>query len=204
MAPAQAGLAFDAAAAPGVELGQVAPQNFSMNPAQGQQGFEAGLPVTALVGGAATTTFSPAAAGGLPDTSNPASEAYWQGADIREWADSNDKLATQLRRRHGLSDWTPGMGQQQMPPAVAPAGFSPTQTVFSEPTAPIGSDPAQRMAPNQMRSGPETEVDLAQALNTEHLQSIKAALRGNENLTSPSYFQPNDQYQQPSWPWGQR
>jgi hypothetical protein len=83
-------------------------------------------------------------------------------------------------------------------------GFSPTQTAFSEPTAPTGSDPAQRMAPNQMRSGPETEVDLAQALNTEHLQSIKAALRGNENLTSPSYFQPSDQYQQPSWPWGQR
>ena len=83
-------------------------------------------------------------------------------------------------------------------------GFSPAQTAFSEPTAPTGSDPAQRMAPNQMRSGPETEVDLAQALNTEHLQSIKAALRGNENLTSPSYFQPSDQYQQPSWPWGQR
>lgn len=158
-----------------------------------------------LAGQAAGVFDTPARpASALPDTSNPASDAYWQRADIREWAGKNDKLATQLRGRYGLPPLAAGAGQQLAVPDVAPAGFNPTQTVFSEPTAPIGSDPAQRMAPNQMRSGPETEVDLAQALNTEHLQSIKAALRGNENLTSPSYFQPSDQYQQPSWPWGQR
>jgi hypothetical protein len=84
-------------------------------------------------------------------------------------------------------------------------GFDPAPMAFSEPTAPIGTDPAQRMAPAQMPPGQETEADLAQAMNSEHLQNIKlGVLRGGENLVSPSYFQPSDQYQQPSWPWGQR
>jgi hypothetical protein len=161
----------------------------------------------AILAGQAAGVFSTPAgqSSGLPDTSNPASDAYWQRADIREWADKNDKLATQLRSRHGLSPWSSGMGQQAVIPDVAPAGFNPTQVAFSEPAAPIGSDPAQRMAPGQMRSGPETEIDLAQALNSEHLQNIKlGVLRGDENLTAPPYFQGGGSDQQGSWPWGRR
>jgi hypothetical protein len=71
--------------------------------------------------------------------------------------------------------------------------------------APPAQDPAARIAPGQMRSGPETEIDLAQALNSEHLQNIKlGVLRGDENLTAPPYFQGGGSDQQGSWPWGRR
>lgn len=45
----------------------------------------------------------PAAAGALPDTSNPASQAYWDRADIKSWAGANKELADELRARHGLA-----------------------------------------------------------------------------------------------------
>jgi len=197
MAPAQA---FNPSAAPGVELGQVAPRNFSLGQAQlqEQQAFDANLPMTAMAGDATSTVFSPAAAGGLPDTSNPASDAYWQRADIQEWANSNKGLANNLRRRHGLSE----LGEPGSALAVAPAGFDPGQTAFSEPAAPVATDPAQRMAPGQMAPGAEAQADLAQEFNREHLERAKlGVLRGDENLASPSYFQPGA-YEQPAWPQG--
>jgi hypothetical protein len=192
--------AFNPNAAPGVELGQVAPQSFSLSPAQlqEQQAFDASLPMAAMAKDATGAAFSPAAGGGLPDTSNPASDAYWQRADIQEWANSNQGLANSLRRRHGLSE----LGKPGSVLAVAPAGFDPSQTAFSEPAAPIATDPVQRMAPGQMAPGAETGADLAQEVNREHLERLKLeVLRGDENLASPSYFQPGS-YEQPAWPQG--
>ena len=192
--------AFNPNAAPGVELGQVAPQNFSLSPAQvqEQQAFDANLPMTGMAKGATSAAFSPAASGGLPDTSNPASDAYWQRADIQEWASKNGELANNLRRRHGLSE----LGATAAAPAVAPAGFDPGQTAFSEPVAPVATDPVQRVAPAQMTPGPETGADLAQEFNRERLERVKlGALRGGENLASPAHFQPGTQ-EQPAWPRG--
>lgn len=39
----------------------------------------------------------------LPETSDPRQEAYWQRADMRQWAGANFDLANRLRERKGLS-----------------------------------------------------------------------------------------------------
>jgi hypothetical protein len=61
---------------------------------------------------------SGANSGALPDTSNPASQAYWNRADIRAWAGANQGLANDLRKRHGL----PALTAPQASPGAAPAG----------------------------------------------------------------------------------
>lgn len=67
-----------------------------------------------------------AASGGLPDTSNPASQAYWDRADIRAWANAsegNRKLAENLQRRVGF---TPAPAAQMVPQMAAAAATAPT------------------------------------------------------------------------------
>lgn len=48
-----------------------------------------------------------AAAGGLPATSNPATQAYWERADISAWAAANPTLAAQLKQRSGFAGSAP-------------------------------------------------------------------------------------------------
>jgi len=72
----------------------------------------------------------PAAA--LPDASNPATQAYWDRADIRAWANAsegNRKLAENLQRRVGF---TPAPAAQMVPQMAAAAATAPTGD-FSEP-----------------------------------------------------------------------
>jgi hypothetical protein len=40
----------------------------------------------------------------LADSSNPRSQAYWDRADIQQWAKANDGLARRLRTKHGLPE----------------------------------------------------------------------------------------------------
>lgn len=50
-----------------------------------------------------------AALGGLPDTSNPATQAYWDRADIKAWENAsagNRVLAERLKQRHGFTGST--------------------------------------------------------------------------------------------------
>jgi len=73
-----------------------------------------------------------ATSGGLPDTSNPASQAYWNRADIRAWANAsegNRKLAEDLQRRVGF---TPTPAARAVPQMTAAAATTPPGD-FSEP-----------------------------------------------------------------------
>lgn len=66
----------------------------------------------------------------VADTSNPASQAYWDRADIQAWAGANKGLAASLRRKHGLpEDFTARI------PTVQPAGefaYTPEQRAAAE------------------------------------------------------------------------
>lgn len=60
-------------------------------------------------------------ASALPDTSNPASAAYWQRADIQEWARANSGLARRLQERSGFTPEAATTGQLAQSVAADPA-----------------------------------------------------------------------------------
>lgn len=71
----------------------------------------------------------------LPDTSNPATQAYWDRADIKAWANANPKLAEALMAKHGF---TPGVAAAGLPQMSAQAGAG---TQFAMPgEAPVSPD----------------------------------------------------------------
>jgi hypothetical protein len=83
-----------------------------------------------------------AAGGGLPDTSNPATQAYWDRADIQAWAnasDGNRKLAQDLQRRSGFTPASANVPALATAAAAAPSGSFPAESgrnwSFSAPAA---------------------------------------------------------------------
>lgn len=97
-------------------------------------------------------------AGGLstPSSSNPASESYWEGADIQAWSKANPELANRLRRRHGLSDLGPdGRPQGAAFDTQKAFGFDGA-AVFANDAAPkIGFSEAAKLDLGQGYSVPE-------------------------------------------------
>lgn len=116
----------------------------------------------------------------MPDTSNPASEAYWQRADIQEWARANSKLAARLREQKGL----PPLGANGAAPAAAVNAFNPM--FDNERIAAPAGDPA--MQPRQDWADPrlrgKSEVEVAQA-EVDAFQAAERADRMNRVLAMP-------------------
>lgn len=133
---------------------------------------KSGLPTGGGAGFAAAAGQAP----GLPDTSNPASPAYWERADIKAWAGANKPLADELRKKHGLAP----LGASAAPAGAIQMPSSPvvdTQQAFGMSSlAPETVVPTP--APGQEVVGALTAnpgaFDPAQAFNREVLEAIKA------------------------------
>ena len=98
----------------------------------------------------------------VADTSNPASQAYWDRADIQAWAGANKGLAASLRRKHGLpEDFTARI------PVVQPASefaFTPEQRAAAEAGyAGVTVDPSAAAAMGTVNPGVFSKSDVFSA-----------------------------------------
>lgn len=129
-------------------------------------GFDAGAPSLA-------PALSVATRGGLPDTSNPATQAYWDRADIQAWANAspgNRKLAENLQRRVGFTPAqaaAPGNAAswQNMPTTRVAEAFGPGAPQLPVPTLSDGRGYAAGF-------NPANDVDTRVGFTTTQLEDL--------------------------------
>jgi hypothetical protein len=132
----------------------------------------------------------------VADTSNPASQAYWDRADIQAWAGANKGLAAALRKKHGLpEDYTarvpaaqPAYEFASTPEqrAVAEAGYAGV-TVDPSVTAGMGGVTPGAFNKSEVFGNPQIEVS-QQSLPAPAAPGTPAA---QMNFSEP-YLNPNE------------
>lgn len=166
-------------------------------------GYTGGLSPEAMAlaqgSGAAMVDTRPMArpAGALPETSDPGSQAFWDRADMQEWARANKGLAKRLTEQKGYvpSNWDEIMGNQsvQLPrpqPMEFPGAYQGDGTLGSGVQAYMsGNQPAMAQVSDASYPGafaPKTE-DL-ERLKSQLIGSAKAARSGQLVDMNPASF----------------
>lgn len=171
-------------ASDGAQRWMPAPGTFSQVDTSGPSPFSA----EALAAAASMSIPGLRPANSLPDTSNPATQAYWDRADIKAWAGANGKLAARLRERHGLPPLQQG-GGVDLSTAVRPQPGAPTPAAQLEafnaeapiaPAAELAAGAQPSWLPANPMAPPTEEEELARSLQDRYLNLARRQLIGSD------------------------